>query len=77
MAKWVKSGKNLIWATWVGDAQVVYLLWVEPSPFTGKDEWAICKKVSGAVQSNGCVIGVQPTLEGAQAIAEHDAELPI
>lgn len=73
--KWLRSGANWIWATWNGDAQLIYLL--ERHPLTLQDTWAVHKKVSGAADRKGQVLGIVDGLEDAKAMAEKDAEGPL
>jgi hypothetical protein len=46
-ARWVPSGNNLMWATWVGDAQVIYVIAHEAATADTHKFW-VHKKVSGA-----------------------------
>ena len=72
--RWTRSGPNWIWATWSGDAQLIYLLEaVEPL----EDTWMVHKKVSGAADARGQSLGIVDGLEAAQALAEKDAEGPL
>lgn len=73
--KWVRSGPNWMFATWNGDAQLIYLL--ERDPMLLSQRWAIRKKVAGAARPEGYVIAVMSDLEAAKAHAEHDAELSL
>jgi hypothetical protein len=73
--QWVKSGDNWMWATWVGDTQVVYLA-LHDTTLTAKGQWWVLKKVSGA-DPHGYGIGANTELALAQKIAELDAEKPL
>jgi hypothetical protein len=76
MDQWVRSGKNWMWATWIGDAQVIYLVRHEAT-LSAKGFWWVLKKVSGAVDPCGYSIGAHNDLQMAQKIAELDAEKPL
>lgn len=75
-ARWVPTGNNLMWATYVGDAQVIYLL-RHDTTYTSKGRYEVIKKVSGAADRTGYMIGCQTKLEDAKWIAEHDSRQPL
>lgn len=71
MERWIKSGENWMWATWVGDSQVIYLLHQDG------DEWQVCKKVSGAGDPCGYVVDTSGDLTIAKGLAMEDSEKPL
>jgi hypothetical protein len=73
-ARWVPSGNNLMWATWVGDAQVIYVIAHEAATADTHKFW-VHKKVSGASEEE--IIGRCKTPERAREIAELDSQLPL
>lgn len=73
--KWLRSGPNWIWATWNGDAQLIYLL--ERNPLSLSEQYAVHKRVAGAADPTGYIVGMSTDLEDAKAMAEKDAEGPL
>lgn len=72
MDSWVKSGKNWMWATWVGDAQVIYLI------CRNDESWTLNKKVSGGSEAEwmGHARG-DKGLASLKQRAEWDSEKPL
>lgn len=70
-AKWSPSGKNWMWATWVGSTHVIYL--VRKSE---RDEtiWNVERKVPEAANSGPHFVGTRNHLAKALKLAEDDAE---
>lgn len=64
--KWVASGPNWMWATWVGEDQVVYLATDTPQG------WAVMSRVSGSEVTNH--LATVDDLDDAKKLAEEDAE---
>lgn len=73
--RWIRSGPNWMWATWLGDTQIVYLL--QRNPLSLSEDWAVMRKVSGAADRHGHVIGNSTHLNTAKQIAETDADQPL
>lgn len=65
--RWVPSGKNWMWGTWLGDTQVIYVC------FFRDPVWRVVRKVTGAGDPCGSEIGVSTDLYIAQGLAESDA----
>lgn len=71
--RWVKTGPNWMWATAVGEAQVIYVCFCD-TLLDKRGDWRVVRKVAGSADPCGSQIGVNPNLATAQTLAEHDAE---
>lgn len=74
--RWTKSGDNWMAVTWQDDTQVIYLL-EHDTTLTARGQWLVRRKVCGAADRTGYVIGVQTDLDKAKWVAEEDARLPL
>ena len=61
------------WTTWVDDTQVVYRI----ERLAHSNQWIVHKRVAGAANRTGLVIGTTDDPRRAWAIAEADAREPM
>lgn len=65
---WAKEGSKYVWDTWIGDAQVRYI--VKPD----SPRWVTYRKVMGAANHDLQHIGTSWSPEDAKEFAENDQE---
>lgn len=65
---WAKQGSKYVWDTWIGDAQVRYI--VSPD----QPKWQIYRKVMGAADPSMQHIGTSWDEAAAKQFAENDQE---
>lgn len=63
---WAKEGSKYVWDTWIGDAQVRYV--VKPDYL----RWEIFRKVMGAADRDMQYLGTSWNPEDAKKFAEND-----
>lgn len=70
--KWTPTGGNWMAATWVGDTQVIYLVYLQHG--VAGWWWWVERKVCGAANSTPVYLGLSADEDTAKQIAEEDED---